>query len=93
MLLEGDNEGMSQTEDGEVINEDPEISLHALSGWTAYKTMRVTTKIRSHELVFLIDSGSMHNFISKRMANLLKFPIILIEPFQVKVANGRTLKC
>jgi len=51
---------------------EPEITLHALTGWTAPKTMRVTAKIGSHAIFTLINSGSTHNFINERMANLLR---------------------
>ncbi|RVW57854.1 hypothetical protein CK203_117249 [Vitis vinifera] len=67
---------------------DPEISLHALTGWTATKTMRVTAKIGTHDVVVLIDSGSTHNFISDKVAALLHLPVVPTAPFHVRVANG-----
>jgi len=48
---------------------EPDITLHALTGWTAPKTMRVTAKIGSHAIF-------THNFISERMANLLRLPVV-----------------
>ncbi|XP_035544588.1 uncharacterized protein LOC118347982 [Juglans regia] len=72
---------------------EPEITLHALTGWTAPKTMRIAAKIRNHEVIVLIDSGSTHNFISEHMANLLRLPVIPTESFTVRVANGEKLKC
>ena len=71
----------------------PEITLHALTGWTAPKTMRITAKICAHDVIVLIDSGSTHNFISERMANLLRLPVVPTQPFTVRVANGENLKC
>ncbi|KAJ0009874.1 hypothetical protein Pint_33368 [Pistacia integerrima] len=60
---------------------DPEISLHALTGWTAAKTMRITAKIGTYEGIVLIDSGSTHNFISDKVAGLLRLPVVPTEPF------------
>lgn len=55
--------------------------------------MRITTKIGPFELIMLIDSGSTHNFISSRMADMLQLLVIPTESFMVKVANGERLKC
>ena len=82
-------------EAAEVQEHEPklEITLHALTGWTAPKTMRVTAKMGPHEVMVLIDSGSTHNFISNRLANKLRLPVIPTETFLVRVANGERLKC
>ncbi|RVW63788.1 Transposon Tf2-2 polyprotein [Vitis vinifera] len=79
----------------EVQEHEPklEITLHALTGWTVPKTMRVTAKMGPHEVMVLIDSGSTHNFISNRLANKLRLPVIPTETFPVRVANGERLKC
>ena len=50
--------------------------------------MRVSAKVGPHELIVLIDSGSTHNFINERIVELLQLPVVPIEPFYVKVANG-----
>ena len=70
---------------------EPEISLHALTGWSTSRTMRIATKIGQHEFVVLIDSGSPHYFMSERVANLLHLPVILTQSFTVRVANGDRL--
>ena len=72
---------------------EPEITLHALMGWTVPKTMRIVARIGAHDVVVLIDSGSTHNFISERMANLLRLPMVPTESFTVRVANGENLRC
>lgn len=96
LLLEGNIDGESEGENNEA-NTDllfyPKISLHVLTGWTVAKTMRVTTKIGTYEVVVLIDSGSTHNFISDKVAALLHLPVVPTEPFNVRVANGQPLKC
>ncbi|KAL5582355.1 hypothetical protein UlMin_014797 [Ulmus minor] len=96
LLLEGniDDDLEGDTKEAETdLPYDPEISLHALTGWTAAKTMRVTAKIGTHDVVVLIDSGSTHNFISDKVAALLHLPVVPIAPFHVRVANGQPLKC
>jgi hypothetical protein len=79
----------------EVIREniEPEITLHALIGWSAPKTMHVDAKVGLFEIVVLIDSGSTHNFMSTRMADLLRLPVVPTEAFTVRVANGARLQC
>ncbi|KAL6334474.1 hypothetical protein AAG906_016015 [Vitis piasezkii] len=52
-------------------NLEPEITLHALTGWSAPKTMRVAARIGDHDVIILIDSGSTHNFTSERLANFV----------------------
>ncbi|KAA8519438.1 hypothetical protein F0562_013687 [Nyssa sinensis] len=72
---------------------EPEITLHALTGWTAPRTMRMTATMGSLEVVVLIDSGSTHNFISDCLASMLRLPVVPTEIFNVRVANGERLKC
>ena len=72
---------------------EPKITLHALTGWTAPKTMRVTARIGTHAIFTLIDNGSTHNFINERMANLLRLPVVSTKAFTIRVANGENLKC
>jgi len=72
-------------------NVEPEITLHALTGWSALRTMRVDAKVGFFDVVVLIDSGSTHNFMSTRMADLLRLPVVPTEAFTVRVANGARL--
>lgn len=71
----------------------PEMSLHALTGWSTSRTMRVMSRIGHYEVVVPIDNGSTHNFVSEKVANLLKLPVVPTGPFNVKVANENPLKC
>lgn len=99
LLLEGNLDDRSKGDNDKTMEastnlpSDPEISLHALTGWTAVKTMRVTARIGHYKVVVLIDSGSTHNFISDKVADLLRLLVIPTEPFNVRVANGQPLKC
>ncbi|KAH9658539.1 hypothetical protein KPL70_023536 [Citrus sinensis] len=78
-------------ESTETVN--PKITLCAFSGWVAPQTMRVMAKIGQYAIVILIDSGSTHNFISSRLANLLQLPIKPTTSFSVQVANRVKLTC
>ncbi|RVX02376.1 Retrovirus-related Pol polyprotein from transposon 297 [Vitis vinifera] len=90
--------GVNTTREISEIEEDdngkePEITLHALTGWTVPRTMRIKAIIGAHEVVALIDSGSTHNFISDRVAETLCLPVKPTTPFTVRVANGERLSC
>ncbi|XP_021595172.1 uncharacterized protein LOC110602054 [Manihot esculenta] len=85
LLLDGGTEDEDEDE--------PEISLHALTGWSNSQTMRVLVKIGSTEMIVLIDSGSTHNFINGKMAKSLRLPATAVKPNKVKVANGGHLQC
>ena len=71
----------------------PKISLYALTGWAAPRTMRVMARIGPYQIIVLIDSGSTHNFINTKLANMLQLPIKPMETFTVRVANGERLTC
>ena len=96
LLLEGNFDAEAE-EDNSEINPDfpsnPEISLHALTGWTAAKTMHVTAQNGNYEVMVLVDSGSTCNFISDKVVALLQLPVVPTKPFHVRVANGQPLKC
>ena len=73
--------------------EIPEITLHALTGWTVNKTMRIRAMVNGRELVILVHSGSTHNFIRDKVSSRLKLPFSSIKPFNVKVASGEPFQC
>ncbi|KAK1582669.1 hypothetical protein Q3G72_017159 [Acer saccharum] len=95
LLLEGSSSLNKEEDKDEELEEpianeptEPEISFHALTGWSTSKTMRITTKIGHYEVVVLIDSGSTHNFINEKVAVMLHLPVVPTEPFNVKVVDG-----
>jgi hypothetical protein len=75
------------------IDKGPLISLHAISGCIGPKTMCVKAMVGQHELIILIDSGSTHNFVDRKLAQALHLAVTPIEEFMVKVANGERLAC
>lgn len=103
LLLEGSsqteiNEGIESATAGnelELLVEEkkPDITLHALMGWNAPKTMRIKATIGTHEVVALTDNGSTHDFISNQLASKLRLLMKPTMPFQVRVASGEHLNC
>ncbi|KAL6332953.1 hypothetical protein AAG906_019964 [Vitis piasezkii] len=57
LLLEGNYDEEENDEVGAHthLQGEPEISLHALTGWSTARTMRVSAKVGPHELIVLID--------------------------------------
>ncbi|KAE8662834.1 hypothetical protein F3Y22_tig00113124pilonHSYRG00171 [Hibiscus syriacus] len=72
---------------------EPEITLHALTGWTVPRAMRIKAIIGVHKVVALIDSGSTHNFIIDRVAETLHLPVKPTTSFTVRVTDGERLSC
>jgi len=70
---------------------EPEISLHAILGSIAPKTMRLVGWIHNHRVVILIDFGSTHNFINLDVIPKLSSREIIPLHLTVRVANGGTL--
>jgi hypothetical protein len=92
LSCDNESEDQSLQENFETTTE-PEITLHALTGWVAPKTMCVTARIGSNDVIALIDSESTHNFISERLDNALRIPVVPTTTFIVRVANDEKLKC
>ena len=69
------------------------ISIAAIDGSEAPKTMRFLGKISDHKVIILADSGSSGNFISESVAAQLPNWQSLPMPIQVKLANGNILTC
>jgi hypothetical protein len=89
---EGDVEVGSDSEEYDEVIEveeaEPGITLNALLGSPAPKTMRVICKVNNDRAVILLDTGSTHNFLDWNLAKSLKLAIDTTKTFKVKVANG-----
>jgi hypothetical protein len=72
---------------------DPVISLHALSGISAPQTLKIKGYIKHRLVVVLIDSGSTHNFIHRRLTDEIHCFVCPVSNFQILIANGGTMKC
>ncbi|XP_061370333.1 uncharacterized protein LOC133313043 [Gastrolobium bilobum] len=71
----------------------PQISLHALSGFSVPQTLRFNCHIGKSELSLLVDGGSTHNFLQPRVVSTLRLPLVTDKQFDVMVGNGQTMKC
>ncbi|KAH9780314.1 hypothetical protein KPL71_008031 [Citrus sinensis] len=96
LLIESHNnsqENEEETESEGNREEKLEVFIHALTGWSSPRTMRVAASIKSQLIMVLIDSGSTHNFLSEKVASTLRLPVVPTKSFTVRVANGERLIC
>jgi hypothetical protein len=87
-IVEGDTLEVPE-EEGELL----EISLHAIVGAPAPKTMRLIGYINNLAVVILIDTGSTHSFLDPDVAKKAKLPAHEGRKLSVKVANGDSVPC
>lgn len=71
--------------------ENPEISIHVISGSHSPNTMRIVGTIHQQLVVILVDSGSTHNFLDPAIVLKAKLPKLSSEVIGVKVANGQLM--
>jgi hypothetical protein len=69
------------------------ISLNALTGFSAPQTLKLIDVIKHRKVIILVDSGSTHNFIHRRIAQETHCYIHAINNFQIMIANGGSMKC
>nr|XP_027099159.1 uncharacterized protein LOC113718454 [Coffea arabica] len=86
-----DTEEFCDCPEGELSNENIEVSIHALAGGTEHKTLKLKGKIIGKEIIVLVDSGSTHCFINERLAETIQLQTSG-RPLTVKVANGEQLE-
>ncbi|KAA8519441.1 hypothetical protein F0562_013684 [Nyssa sinensis] len=85
-------EDVVQEMEKEDVQEELQISVHALSGSLSYKTMRIKGKVKKNMVTILIDSGSTHNFLDPTMAKRTGASIQFTNPLTVVVADGTKLQ-
>jgi hypothetical protein len=73
--------------------EEPVILLHALSGISTPQTLNLKGYIKHRKVVVLIDSGSTHNFIHRRLSDEINYFVHHVSNFQILITNGDTMKC
>jgi hypothetical protein len=72
---------------------EPVISLNDLTGFSAPQTLKLISYIKHRKVIILVDSGSTHNFIHRRIAQETHFYIHVVNNFQIMIANGGSMKC
>jgi hypothetical protein len=72
---------------------EPVISLNALTGFSAPQTLKLISYIKHRKVIILVDSGSTHNFIHRRIAQETHCYIHAVNNFQIMIANGGSMKC
>jgi hypothetical protein len=72
---------------------EPVISLNALPGFSAPQTLKLIGYIKHRKVIILVDSGSTHNFIHRRIAQETHCYIHAVNNFQIMIANGGSMKC
>jgi hypothetical protein len=73
--------------------EEPIISLNALTGFSAPQTLKLIGYIKHRKVIILVDSGTTHNFIHRRIAQETHCYIHAVNNFQIMIANGGSMKC
>jgi hypothetical protein len=74
-------------------HEEPLISLHALSSISTPQTLKLVGYIKHQKFIILVDCGSTHNSIHKRVAKETHYFVHQVPNFQIMIVNGGMMKC
>lgn len=88
-VLEVRVEEVVEVEDNE---DNPNISVNAISGSGTSRTMRVRGKLHNRVLVILIDSGNTYNFVDPSVVKKAQLSVDPSHMLAVTVANGDKVK-
>jgi hypothetical protein len=69
------------------------ISLNYLTCFSTPQTLKLIGYIKHQKVIILVDSGSTHNFIHRRIAQETHCYIHAVNNFQIMIANGGSMKC
>jgi hypothetical protein len=69
------------------------ISLNALTSFSAPQTLKLIGYIKHRKVIILVDSGSTHTFIHRRISQETHFYIHAVNNFQIMIANDGSMKC
>eukprot|EP00253_Pinus_taeda_P023718 PITA_23718 len=88
-----EHEPLEEDNQQDNASDEPVISLHALAGISSPQTLKIRGFIKHRPIVVLIDSGSTHNFIHQKVAEVIHCFVRAVSNFQVRIADGGTVKC
>jgi hypothetical protein len=71
----------------------PTISSNELAGISTPQTLKIEGYIKKKKVIFLIDSGSTHNFIHYKLSKDLNCFVYPASKFQVMIVDGGTINC
>ena len=69
------------------------ISVHAFTGFSTPKTLKLIGYIKHMKVIILVDSGRTHSFIHLCISQQTDFYIRFVNNFQIMIANGGSMKC
>jgi hypothetical protein len=69
------------------------ISLHSRNGFSTPQTLKLIGYIKHMKPIILIDNGNTYNFIYHRISHEINCYILVVNNFQIMIANGGSLKC
>jgi hypothetical protein len=75
------------------IEAEQPISLNALLEFSTPQTLKLIGYIKNKKVIILVDSGSTHNFIHRRLVQEINCYIRALNNFQIMIANGGFMKC
>jgi hypothetical protein len=72
---------------------EPVISLNDRTRFYAPQTLKLIGYIKHRKVIILVDSGSTHNFIHRRIAQETNCYIYAVNNFQIMIVNGGSMRC
>ncbi|RWV92886.1 hypothetical protein GW17_00044696 [Ensete ventricosum] len=95
-IEESEPEDTNLESEKEDMKVDPQLvvsMVHALAGYANPQMMKIGGFLRHQPVTILIDTGSTNNFMNSKIATPLTLQIEDYSRFNIKVADGRILKC